>query len=133
MDRVHLGPPWQVAQLKPGWTSPTVPNRVRPAIAPGSVGGTGARAERTLRAIQMEMESWRESRPLLLLGRKLVTPGGKFTPRPRRARDRLPRVTQAPLGVPGGPGVPGGSGLLPTLYSRTVVWSAPVLSTPPMT
>src|SRR5262245_38809269 len=98
-------------------------------MAPGSVGGTGARAERTLRAVHSEMESWRESRPALRTGRKLVTPGGELVPRPRRATDRLPRFTQAPVGVPGLPGAV----LFAGVYSKIVAWSAPVLSTPPIT
>src|SRR5262245_48574710 len=119
MDRVHLGPPWQVAQLNPLMTRPTWPNSVRPAMAAGSVAGTGALADRTFRAIQVAIASWRASRPALLAGRKLFTPGGVVTPRLRFAADRRPRNTQAPLGVPGGPGI---GPLAPMLYSKIDDW-----------
>src|SRR5262245_42646415 len=130
MERVHFGPPWQVAQLNPGTTSPTVPNSVRPAMAPGSLAGTGALLDRTTRWIQTAMLSWRGSRPLLCAGKKLVTPGGVGTPRPFLAVDRFARVTHAPLGVPGGPAT---GPLVPVVYSKTVVVSAPIPSTPPIT
>src|SRR5262245_31233668 len=130
VERVHLRPPWQVAQLKLGMTRPSWPNSCRPRWAAGSVSGTGAWLVRTFLAIQTAIASWRASRPALLAGRKLVTPGGFDRPSPRRATDRLPRVTQSPLGVPAGPGV---GPLVPTLYSKMVVWSAPVPSTPPIT
>ena len=55
-------------------------------------------------------------------GRELRARGGPL--------DELPRVTQVPLGVPGGPAT---GPLLAMVYSKIVVWSAPAPSTPPMT
>src|SRR5213593_3988149 len=103
VDRVHLTPPWQVVQLKPGMTRPTCLNNCRPRMAAALAAETGARLGNTLAAIHNAMASCRASRPELLTGRKLVTGGGVLTWSPRRATDRLPRLCQAPLGVPGGP------------------------------
>src|SRR5918911_364394 len=124
MERVNLGPPWQVAQLKPGWTKPTVLKSVCPAWAPGSLAGTGALAERMV-ATKAAIASSRASRPVLAKGKKFVTPGGVESCSPLRATDRLPRWTQEPVGVPGFPVGPD-DGLFATVYSRMVVWSAPV-------
>src|SRR5262245_34151813 len=129
MERVHFGPPWQVAQLKPGTTAPTVPNSVRPSVTATLSVVVGAGADLML-ATQVAIASWRGSRPALRTGRKLVTGGGVDRPRLRRALARLPRVTQVPLGVPAGPAT---APLLAIVYSSTVVCTAPVLSMPPAT
>src|SRR5262249_61841611 len=115
---VKVGPKRPGQHENAGWTRPTVLTSVCPAMALGSVAGTGGWLERTLRAIQVAIASWRSSRPLLATGRKLVTPGGLERPSPRRACDRLARVTQSPLGFPAGPGtVP----FAKVEYSNTVV------------
>src|SRR5262245_42451087 len=104
-ERVHFCPPWHVAHEKLGCTSPMVPNRIRPARAFTSSCARGARADRIV-CTKALIASCRESRPLLAVVRRFVTPGGVFTCKPRRATDRLPRVSHVPLGVPGGPAVP---------------------------
>src|SRR5439155_25863997 len=98
--------------------------------AKGSRAETGARLERTPFRQKRAMASCRASRPDVCTGKKLVTLGGVDTLSPCRAIDKLPRVAQEPLGVPGGPAV---GPLFGTVYSRIVDWSAPVSSMPPIT
>src|SRR4051812_8427312 len=108
-------------------TRPTWLNRAFPLTADGLLLATGGCAERIV-ATYLVIASCSASRPELANGRKLVTPGGFESCRPRRATDRLPRVAHVPLGVPAGPAV---APWFAAVYSKIVVWSAAAPSTPP--